>query len=310
MNKQIGYIINESAIPGFTETNIISENKKGRVVAEAVLQVADEVNRNKRIYPEEELFPQLTCPRILELLEAGYLRGELTHPLSTDLVRQQTIDDARSCVQFLKIWTEGKKVMCHYRGTNNAFGNALNEDLKDGCKPAFSLRALGTIQQTSRGAEVRNLRIITWDQIVYPSHPSAYTQRIVSLGESGTIVNWNDESGINKTENINLKKTNTQKLYEQELLKNKKNNNNSSILKEDGLLIPITNQSVVDMICAESSNVKLVSEMFDFAYDNIGLVDNGRRVRLSSKDGTTMVINLEQQIHNEIMNYCAEIYRG
>lgn len=309
MNKQIGYIINESAIPGFTETNIVAEDKKGRVVADAIVQVADELNRNKRIYPKEELFPQLTCPRTMELLEAGRLFGECGHPLSSDLVRQQTIDESRAAVLWLKFWTEGNKVYGRYRPSNNSFGNALNEDLKDGCKPSFSLRALGTIQQTPRGAEVHNLRLISYDEVVFPSHPSAYTQRIVSLGESGTIVNWNDESGINKTENINLKKTNTQKLYEQELLKNKKNNN-SSILKEDGLLIPITNQSVVDMICAESSNVKLVSEMFDFAYDNIGLVDNGRRVRLSSKDGTTMVINLEQQIHNEIMNYCAEIYKG
>lgn len=307
MNRQIGYIINESAIPGFTETNIVAEDKKGRVVAEAIVQIADEVNRNKRIYPEEELFPQLTCPRTMELLEAGRLFGECGHPLSTDLVRQQTIDQGRASVLWLKFWTEGKTVYGRYRPSNNAFGDALNEDLKDGCKPAFSLRALGTIQQTPRGAEVHNLRLISYDEVVFPSHPSAYTQRVISLGESGTFVNWYDESGVEKTDRIEVKKTNIQRLYEQEARKNKESNKQIEVVKE-GVLIPITNQSVVDYICAESSNIKLVTEMFDFAYDNIGLIDNGRRVKLSSKDGITMVINLEQQIHNEIMNYCTEIY--
>ena len=48
MNNTIGYVVLESAIPGRSETNIINQDKKGRVVAEATLQVADEVNRNGR----------------------------------------------------------------------------------------------------------------------------------------------------------------------------------------------------------------------------------------------------------------------
>ena len=81
----IGYIICESAIAGFTDTNILKDDN-GRVIAEGILQTANEKNRNGRFYPSEELFPQLTCPRTLELLEAGYLRAELGHPLSNELV--------------------------------------------------------------------------------------------------------------------------------------------------------------------------------------------------------------------------------
>jgi hypothetical protein len=108
------------------------------------------------------LFPQLIAPRTKELLEAGYLRAELGHPLSNQLVRQQTIDDSRTCAQFLKLWTEGNNVWARFRGTNNDFGKAFDADLKDGCKPAWSLRALGTIVNTERGGEVRNLKLVTW----------------------------------------------------------------------------------------------------------------------------------------------------
>lgn len=159
--KDIGYIINESNIALFTDTNIIKEDN-GRVIAEGILQTANEKNRNGRFYDSKELFPQLTAPRTLELLEAGYLRAELGHPLSNELVRQQTIDDSRTCAQFLKLWTDGDNVWGRFRGTNNAFGEAFNKDLLDGCKPAWSLRALGTLVNTPRGAEVRKLKLITW----------------------------------------------------------------------------------------------------------------------------------------------------
>ena len=267
-DNNIGYIINESNIPGFEKTNVISENKDGRVLAEGILQTANEVNRNRRYYSSEELFPQLTAPRTLELLEAGYLRAELGHPLSSDLVRQQTIDDSRTCAIFLKLWTEGNNVWARFRGTNNAFGQAFNADLLDGCKPAWSLRALGTIVNTNHGAEVKHLRLITWDQVIYPSHPSAYTQRLVS--ESAT---YNIESSF----------------------------------EPESRIIPITNQSVIDYIKSESANLKYVKENFDFAYDNIQLDESAKHVTLTTNDGDIIVVNLETAIRNEIMNYCDDM---
>lgn len=287
MNQTIGYVINESAIPGFTETNIVQEDKKGRLVAEAILQIADEVNRNRRMYPFEELIPQLTAPRTLELLEAGYLRGEMGHPLSTDLTRQQTIDDSRTCVQFLKLWNEGPVVKALYRGTNNAFGQAINEDLKDGCKPSFSLRALGTVEKENGISVVRNLKVITWDgDVVYPSHPRAYTQRIVS-----------ESAVINDSE-----KTHVQRVYESTL----KDIDELRSVEESGILIPITNQGVIDMLKHESGNIKSLKEMYDFAYNDMYVNEDGNTVTLKSKEGQTFVINLEQHIHQEIMDFCVQ----
>lgn len=289
MNQTIGYVINESAIPGYGTTNIIRQDKKGRVIAEAVLQVADEVNRNRRKYPYDELIPQLTAPRTLELLEAGYFRGEMGHPISTDLTRQQTIDDTRTCVQFLNLFHEGPVVKGTYRGTNNAFGQAINEDLLDGCKPAFSLRALGTVEKENGISVVRNLKIVCYDCVLYPSHPSAYTQRIVS-----------ESAEVNGTES----KTKLQKLYENTIAKS--DAEELRTIEEAGILIPITNQGVIDILKHDSANVKSLKEMFDFAYTDMYLNDDATKATLKSKDGQTFVIGLEQHIHNELMDYSVQ----
>lgn len=262
--KKIGYIINESAITGFEDTNIVREDN-GKVVAEGILQTADERNRNGRIYPKEELFPQLRAPRTLELLEAGYLRAELGHPLSTQLTRQQVIDDSRTCAQFLRLWTEGENVWGRFRGTNNQFGESFDRDLRDGCKPAWSLRALGTLVQTPRGAEVHNLSIITWDQVIYPSHPGAYTQRIVS--ESANMTGC-DEQGWT----------------------------------DEARLIPYNTQDVISYVQSESANLKYINDSFGFAYDKIAVNEDATKVSLFCKDGDVLVINLENYITQELQN--------
>lgn len=264
--SNIGYIICESAIAGFDNTNIVKE-ENGKVIGEGILQTANEKNRNGRFYSSEELFPQLVAPRTLELLEAGYLRAELGHPLSNELVRQQVIDDSRTCAQFLKLWTEGDHVWARFRGTNNAFGAAFDADLKDGCKPAWSLRALGTLVNTARGAEVKNLKLITWDQVIYPSHPGAYTHRLV-------------------TESTN---------YEEE----------NDIVAESAKIIPLTNQKVIDYIKSESANFKYIKENFDFMYDNIKINEN--TVELTTYEGDILVVNLERYISREIMNYASSL---
>lgn len=276
INDKIGYIICESDVE-VRAASITPQRINGKVVAEGILQTADEKNRNGRYYAEEELFPQLTCARTIELLKAGYLRAEMGHPLSKDLQRQATIDDTKTCARFLKLWTVGKDIWATFVATNNKYGAAFNADLEEGCYPAWSLRALGSLHQTHRGAEVKNLRLITWDQVIYPSHPGAYTQRLVGetavLGESSSISTDKDCG--------------------------------NDVMGES-LVIPITNDKVLSFIQAESSNLKFVRECFDFAYSQIQVNENGTKVLLTTNMGETLVVNMESYIHNELMKYATD----
>lgn len=273
IDNEIGYIICESNPVEPSPTRIVSlksSDYNGKAVAECILQTADETNRNGRYYAEEELFPQLTAPRTVELLRTGTLRAECGHPLSKDLQRQSTIDDKITCARFLDLWTEGKNIMAHVIGTNNEYGRAFDLDLKEGVLPAWSLRALGSVHQTRRGCEVRNLRLITWDNVIYPSHPGAYTQRVLS-------------------ESVELGAPESEVAQE--------------TMTETGIVIPITNEKVIDYLKTESANLKFVRECFDFAYSNIIVNEAGTKVMLTTNDGQTIVVNMERYIHNNLMNY-------
>lgn len=272
INNAIGYIICESTPSEPSETRIVSlksSDYNGKAVAECILQTADETNRNGRYYSEEELFPQLQAPRTQELLRTGTLRAECGHPLSKDLQRQSTIDDKITCARFLDLWTEGKNVMAHVIGTNNPYGQAFDLDLKEGVLPAWSLRALGSVHQTRNGAEVRNLRVITWDNVIYPSHPGAYTQKVLS-------------------ESVELEQS---------------NDIDQATMTESGIVIPITNEKVIDYLKTESANLKFIKECFDFAYSNIIVNENGTKVLLTTNNGDTIAVNMERYIHNNLMSY-------
>ena len=268
----IGHVIIETGTISSTDiapSKIIKE-ANGRTVAEGCVQEANMKNRNGRFYDSRDLFPQLVAPRQLELLSTGNMRGENGHPLSKDLVRQQTIDPNNCSVVFTKFWTEGDLIMARYFGTFNDKGEEFDRELKAGFFPSFSLRALGVIKNTNRGAEVKNIKIITYDRVIYPSHDKAYTHKVVSeaAGFTGSDCNM--------------------------------------VLEENdaGLLIPITNNSVIGYIKEESASFKQIKESFDLLYDDIQLVNGGRQVQLTDRAGSIFRVNLEEYIHQEIMQEC------
>jgi hypothetical protein len=167
---------------------------------------------------------------------------------------------------------EGMDVHSKFVATNNEFGRAFDLDLKEGCFPDWSLRALGTVQQTHRGAEVKNLRLITYDQVIYPSHPGAYTKQVLS--ESAAFIN--EAADTTKA-----------------------------------ALFPIENKDIIDYIQHESANIKFIQEYFDFAYTNINIAKNGTKVILTEAEtGNTIIVPMERHIHNEFMTYASDEIRN
>lgn len=213
----IGYVIIETATTSedIMPAKIIEKRGDGRVLAEGCLQEANMKNRNGRFYDSRDLFPELVAPRQLELIRTGNMRGENGHPLSKDLVRQQTIDPNNCSVIFTKFWTDGDLVMGNFFGTYNALGEEFNKELVYGLSPSFSMRALGTIKNTNRGAEVKGVKLITYDRVIYPSHNKAYTHGVVSEGSNllleendrGTLIPITNQSVIDyiKEESCNIK---------------------------------------------------------------------------------------------------------
>ena len=232
----------------------------------------DVENRNRRIYAKKDLIPEINGPRMKELIEARQFKGECGHPLSDDLVRQQTIDPKLTCVNFSRVWVEGNLVKAQFRGTNNDYGANFDADLREGGKPAFS--ALGGIENIGGKAYVKNIKIITWDHVIYPSHKRAYTDKIVT------------ESAIN-TGKV---------LYENQVVVPK---------NDPGTIISITGsdaKEVINRLQRESANITTIIETFDGLYDKIDLVSENRLL-LTDRFGEKISVNLENHIDNIIMDY-------
>lgn len=299
MDAKIGYIINESGVTvegfdmiekpmngiGFSKDDIRFHNSD-RVIGYGVLQTAEERNRNGRMYTFSDLQREINAPRQKELLNAGQMLGEQNHPLTNELVRQQTIDSRNSCVRFHKFWMEGNNVMGCFEGTSNDLGKFFDKDLRMGIKPAFSLRALGTIKSTPRGAVVENLKMITYDYVIYPSHPSAYTQGILTEGANIAIPksNFRFSNSNDATKSFVGTFTNADVI--------------NAIRKQSGV-----SESAIDFIKDKSSNFKMLKECFDMTkIDSADLV-SPHKIALTEAGKHTIVMNVEDYIAREIQNY-------
>lgn len=276
----IGHIILEDSYVAQDAKIIGTTNNKP--IGEGCLQEGEEENRNGRSYLTADLIREQNCARTKELLAAGYMLGEAGHPCDSSIIRQQTIDPKETAVRYLKFWMDGPKWMAHFTGTNNSYGEAVNKDLLEGCKPAFSMRSLGTLQQIGGRNLVRDLKYITHDFVIFPSHPGAYTTKLVT-----------ESAGVNKTFNSYFEAAMAEK--------------NKTIITE-GSILPIMNDDVMKYIKQESANLHSIVEQFEIFYESIELVNNGSAVMLSTKNGEKFYVNLEIYIKNDIEQYCSNFF--
>ena len=282
VKEKIGYILNESAVQ-VNEVDVV-ESGGNRVTGKGRLQTGGEKNRNGRIYRTPDLAREISAPRQIELLSTGNMIGEAGHPLAAELARQQTIDPKCACVRYMKFWMEGDDVMGIFKGTNNEYGNMFDMDLRDGVKPAFSLRALGTVSSTPQGAIVENLKLITYDYVIYPSHPGAYTNGIIS--ESAGLIK-------NKASNFRFNKG----------MDATKSNIISFTNKDVVNAIKQIKESAVDYIKDKSFNYYLLKESYDMTkIDSVDLISNDK-IALTESGNSTIVLNIEDYIQKEIFGY-------
>lgn len=276
-NQVIGNIILESSFES-SDSKIISESN-GKVEATGIIQDCNVENRNGRIYEVKDMKPEIEGDRIQkELIPTGNMVGEYGHPQSQELSRQSTIDPKCVCVRYTKIWMEGADIHANFRGANTEYGRTFNADLMEGVHPSFSLRALGSVDRERNGkCYVRNIRVVCHDVVIYPSHKRAYM--------TGFVKPTNESVDIAGKVNNSI-------------------DTNSSMVYENGLLIPIVNQQVVDYIKQESANVKDILNNFDTLYESAIIINDGKKVQLTLAGGDKILVNLEQYIADEIRRYC------
>ena len=236
------------------------------------------------------------APRQQELVRSGNFKGEAGHPLDKTLARQQKIDPEHEQVWYTKLWMEENYVMAHFRGTNNDLGRSFNDDLKDGQLPSFSLRALGSLVNEGGRMTVRNMQIVTYDRVYFPSHSKAYTTKLITT-ESADQTIEKKYYIADPTSYFACKQDELNSLTEA----------GNSIIAE-GFVTPLTQQEVNNFIISESVNLRNVINTFDVLYESITLSPTGDMVQMKTRLGDTINLTLETAVSREIMNGVADFF--
>ena len=185
---------------------------------------------------------------------------------------------------------QGDNVMAHFRGTNNELGKSFNADLRDGQRPSFSLRALGSLVNENGRATVKNMQVITYDRVYFPSHKKAYTTKIITTeSANGTISSkFYDIDGRNyfkaKQDEINL-------IAE----------SGNLVDMEQPIVTPMTQGEINNFILTESTNLRNIVNTFDVLYESIELDPGMHQVYMKTKLGDTIVLSLENAVAREII---------
>ena len=167
-------IICESAI--MQEAEII-KNTKNKARFRMVMQTADDVNRNKRMYPYDVLNNGMSeCKKAMKT-KSFY--GEMDHPIPTgndqfDMARQTQVLLKELSHYILDYQWDGNKLIGELETASTENGFKLHGLLKDKSGVGLSMRGMASLEKTNDYNKVTGpLTIVGFDAVSKPSHSSA-----------------------------------------------------------------------------------------------------------------------------------------
>ncbi len=168
------HFIMEGAI--FQEAEIVKKYP-GKAIFRSVVQTADEVNQNKRMYPRPVLESGMAdCkPR---MGRRAFL-SELDHPFpqgnrAFDAVRQTTVSLKEVSHMIRDYQFDGNRLVAEMETTSTPNGSILLGLLHDRSGIGFSMRGMAELLRQPKYNVVKNpLKIVAFDSVSLPSHKAA-----------------------------------------------------------------------------------------------------------------------------------------
>lgn len=164
----------------FTNYQILSESRSGgpgKFMVEGLMQVADDINGNGRVYPKKILEREVQKFKDTFIANKNPF-GELDHPESP-IVSVKNVSHA-----IVDLWWEGNNVMGRIEVLNTPQGNIVKEILKAGYSIGVSSRGTGSVTEEDDRVIVNDdFDLVTWDFVSNPSVQGAFQKR-VGLNES------------------------------------------------------------------------------------------------------------------------------
>ena len=144
-----------------------AEEKNKPIILSGILQKANTLNRNGRVYPYDILKREAT--EYMKLVEDGTATGELDHPDSA------VVSLANVSHRILDMWWQGEDLYGKVLITETPAGDILKGLLKSGVMLGISSRGVGSVK-TVRGEDLvqEDFELIAFDFVSSPSTPGAY----------------------------------------------------------------------------------------------------------------------------------------
>lgn len=152
------------------ETVGAEDGRPARLFVKGVIQRADTLNQNGRIYPKDILFEQVENYK--KAVAERRATGELDHA-DDPVVNLKNVSHL-----ITEIWTEGTVVYGKIEILPTPMGNIARSLIESNVKIGISSRALGSVRGQGDADVVQNdLHLICWDLVSEPSTPGAFMMR-------------------------------------------------------------------------------------------------------------------------------------
>ena len=176
-----------------------ADNGEKKFIIDGIFMQAEQVNRNRRIYPKTVL-EKAVRKYVSEYVNKGRAVGELNHP------EGPTINLDKVSHRITELSWNGNDVVGKALILNTPMGNIVKGLLEGGCQLGVSSRGMGTVASKNGRSEVNDdFTLSTIDIVQDPSAPSAFVNGILE----GVEYFW--DNGLLKPQQIEKYETEIRK---------------------------------------------------------------------------------------------------
>jgi hypothetical protein len=149
-----------------------NRNSPSNMFIQGPFLMANEANRNKRVYPLEEMVREVSRYD-KEMIREKRATGELNHPTSPEINLERACHIVTDLKQNGNIFEGKSKIL------STPVGQVVRSLIMDGVKLGVSSRALGRVDQENGVGTVSDFRLVAIDVVADPSVPTAFVNGIL-----------------------------------------------------------------------------------------------------------------------------------
>ena len=176
--------------------------------------MANESNKNKRVYPLEEMVKEVNRYQT-EMIDSKRATGELNHPSSPEINLERVCHVITDLKQNGNIFEGKSKVL------STPMGQIVRSLILDGVRLGVSSRALGRLEEDGNGTNrVADFKLVAVDVVADPSVPSAFVNGILESKQWVLADNGQFEAVYEKFEKSvgSLPKRNTDQYLKEQII--------------------------------------------------------------------------------------------